>query len=501
MIQRVLVANRGEIAVRILRAARTLGIRTVAVHSEVDEGALHTRFADESVLIGPAPASESYLNIEKLIDAAKRTHCDAVHPGYGFLAERSTFAQAVVDAGLIWIGPPPEAIDLLGDKVRSRRLMENSGVPVTPGFDSDDQKPEVFLKAAKKFGYPLLVKAAAGGGGKGMRIVHEQKDLAEALEGAMREAKAAFGDSRIFLERYVERPRHIEFQVFADTHRNVIHLFDRECSIQRRHQKVVEETPSTALAPELRKRMGEAAVEAAKAANYVNAGTVEFLFDSAKQDFYFLEVNTRIQVEHPVTEEVVGVDLVAEQFRVAAGEKLSWKQSDLSQRGHAIEARIYAEDPANGFLPAAGPLLFLEEPTGPGIRVDSGIVAGREIPVHYDPILAKVITHGPDREKARKRMVHALEQYVALGVPTTASFLRDVLSHEAFIRGETFTDFIPTYFEGWSGEEEALRDLAMGAAAALAGNSVRQTFEAGNGVGFRQTPWQSTGLWRMGGAR
>ncbi|MFH0882024.1 MAG: acetyl-CoA carboxylase biotin carboxylase subunit [bacterium] len=501
MIQRVLVANRGEIAVRILRAARLLGIQTVAVHSEADDGALHTRLADQSVLIGPAPANESYLDIGKLVDTAKRTGCDALHPGYGFLAERAAFAEAVIDAGLIWVGPPPSAIDLLGDKVRSRRLMETSGVPVTPGFDCDDQKAESFLKAAKKLGYPLLVKAAAGGGGKGMRVVRKEKELGESLEGAMREAKAAFGDSRVFLERYVERPRHIEFQIFADTHGNVVHLFERECSIQRRHQKVVEETPSTALTPDLRRRMGKAAVEAARAANYVNAGTVEFLFDSAQQEFYFLEVNTRIQVEHPITEEVVGVDLVSEQFRVASGEKLSWSQNDLVQRGHAIEARIYAEDPANGFLPAAGPLLYLEEPTGPGVRVDSGVVAGRDIPVHYDPILAKVITHGPDREAARRRMIQALEHYVALGVPTTAPFLHDVFAHEAFIAGETFTDFIPTYFNGWSGEEETLRDLAMGVSAALSGSAGQRLVESGNGTGIRSTPWQTTGAWRMGGAR
>ena len=501
MIQRVLVANRGEIAVRILRAARLLGIETVAVHSEVDDGALHTRFADQSELIGPAPASESNLDIAKLIDTAKRTGCDAVHPGYGFLAERAAFAQAVLDAGLIWVGPSPEAIDLLGDKVRSRRLMENSGVPVTPGFDSDDQDTDSFLKAAKKIGYPLLVKAAAGGGGKGMRIVREEKELKEALEGAMREAKSAFGDSRVFLERYVERPRHIEFQIFGDSHGNAIHLFERECSIQRRHQKVVEETPSTALTPQLRKQMGEAAIEAARAANYVNAGTVEFLFDSAKQEFYFLEVNTRIQVEHPVTEEVVGVDLVAEQFRVASGEKLSWSQKALTQRGHSIEARIYAEDPASGFLPAAGPLLYLEEPTGPGIRVDSGVVAGREVPIHYDPILAKVITHGPDREAARRRMIQALEHYVALGVPTTAPFLRDVLAHESFIKGETFTDFIPAHFDGWNGEVPELRDLALGASAALAGSAGMRQTVSGNGTGVPATPWQSADSWRMGGAR
>jgi acetyl-CoA carboxylase biotin carboxylase subunit len=500
MIQRVLVANRGEIAVRILRAARSLGIATIAVHSEADEGALHTRLADESVLLGPPPANESYLDIEKLIDAAKRTGCDAVHPGYGFLSERAAFAKAVTDAGLTWVGPSPEAIDLLGDKVRSRRLMETSGVPVTPGFDSDEQDIGEFTSAAKEIGYPLLVKAAAGGGGKGMRVVRDEADLADAAEGAMREAKAAFGDSRVFLERYVEKPRHIEFQIFADTHGNVVHLFERECSIQRRHQKVVEETPSTALTPELRNEMGTAAVEAAQAAKYVNAGTVEFLFDSARQEFYFLEVNTRIQVEHPITEEVVGVDLVAEQFRVASGEKLSWTQEELCQRGHAIEARIYAEDPAGGFLPAAGPLLHLEEPNGPGVRVDSGVVAGRDVPVHYDPILSKIITYGPTRETARLRMIQALEHTVALGVPTTAPFLRDVLAHEAFMKGDTFTDFIDEHFADWTGDGDAqLREVAMAAATALGGASAAAVSGNGDSQELDATPWQTTGGWRMGG--
>lgn len=376
-------------------------------------------------------------------------------------------------------------------------------MPVTPGFDSDAQDVKEFIKAAGEIGYPLLVKAAAGGGGKGMRIVREEKELAEAIEGAMREAKAAFGDSRVFLERYVEKPRHIEFQVFADSHGNVVHLFERECSIQRRHQKVVEETPSTALTPELRAKMGEAAVEAAKVAGYVNAGTVEFLFDSARQEFYFLEVNTRIQVEHPVTEEVVGIDLVVEQFRVASGETLSWTQEQLQQRGHSIEARIYAEDPAAGFLPAAGPILYLEEPTGPGVRVDSGVVSGRDVPVHYDPILSKVITYGPDRETARRRMIRALEQTVLLGVPTTAPFLRDVLAHEAFVKGETFTDFIGLHFPEWNGEDPELVSIALAAATALSGNGATNTANEGayNTSSTPSTPWQTVGGWRIGGGR
>jgi len=499
MIQRVLIANRGEIAVRIIRACRSMGISPVAVYSEADEQALHVRLADEAIPIGPPAAAESYLDIQKLIDAAKLAGCDAIHPGYGFLSERAAFAKAVIDAGLIWVGPPPEAIELLGDKVESRKVMEKSGVPVTPGFASDEQDVEIFKKAAKSMKYPLLVKAAAGGGGKGMRIVREESELEEAIQGAMREAKNAFGDSRVFIEKYVERPRHIEFQVFADTHGNAIHLFERECSIQRRHQKVVEETPSTAMTAHLRKEMGKAAVMAAQAADYVNAGTVEFLLDNDGKSFYFLEVNTRIQVEHPITEEVVGVDLVAEQFRIASGEKLSWTQEEVNQRGHAIEVRIYAEDPAQGFLPAAGPLLHLEEPTGPGVRVDSGVLENVDVPIHYDPIMAKVICWGPDRASSIARTVKALENYVALGVPTTAPFLRDVLASEPFAAGETYTDFIPTYFENWSDDDPDLLNIAKAASTALA---VSNNGAVAQNVGEKQvTPWQQLGGWRIGGGR
>ncbi|MFC2170498.1 acetyl/propionyl/methylcrotonyl-CoA carboxylase subunit alpha [Calditrichota bacterium] len=495
MFKRVLIANRGEIAVRIIKACRTLGISPVGVYSEADARALHVRLADDAVLLGPPEAAESYLAIDKLIDAAKSTGCEAVHPGYGFLAERAAFARAVIEAGLTWVGPSPEAIDLLGDKVRSRIVMEKAGIPVTPGYSGETADIDLLLKEAERITYPLLVKAAAGGGGKGMRVVDEPLQLKDAVEGAMREAKGAFGDSRIFLEKWVEEPRHIEFQIFADTHGNALHLFERECSIQRRHQKVVEETPSVALTPELRKEMGDAAVATAKAANYVNAGTVEFLLDKHGK-FYFLEVNTRIQVEHPVTEEVVGVDLVAEQFRVAAGEPLRWKQSDLAQRGHAIEVRIYAEDPAAGFLPAAGPVLHLEEPRGPGVRVESGVVQGVDVPVYYDPIMSKIIAWGPDREISRNRLINALEHTVVLGVPTTAPFLRDVLKSEAFINGETRTDFIARHFSDWTGEDEMELKIAMAAATAMP----EKTYAAGgdgksNGV---PSPWETLGSWRIG---
>jgi acetyl-CoA carboxylase biotin carboxylase subunit len=503
MFKRVLVANRGEIAVRIIRAARTLGISPVAVYSEADSRALHVRLADDAVLLGPAEAAQSYLDIDKLVEAARSSGCDCVHPGYGFLSERAVFAQAVMDAGLTWVGPPPEAITHLGDKVASRITMENAGVPVTPGFAGGDGIDVAVYKAeAQKIGYPVLIKAAAGGGGKGMRIVNDESQFAEALEGAAREAKGAFGDARVFIERYVTKPRHIEFQVFADQHGNAVHVFERECSIQRRHQKVVEETPSTALTPEMRAKMGAAAVEAVKASNYINAGTVEFLFDDPRQEFYFLEVNTRIQVEHPVTEETTGIDLVAQQFRVAAGEKLPWTQDQIVQRGHSIQARIYAEDPAAGFLPAAGPLLYLREPTGPGVRVDSGVVEGVEVPIYYDPIMAKVIAYGENREAARVRLIHALESYVALGVPTTAPFLRDVLAHDEFIAGRTYTDFIPNFFDGWTGQDPETEQIALAVAAGLGEKSVDSTSSAngsgtGGGTGVA-SPWATLGPWRIG---
>ncbi len=503
MFKRVLVANRGEIAVRIIRAARTLGISPVAVYSDADSRALHVRSADDAVHIGPAEAAQSYLDIERLIDAARTSGCDCVHPGYGFLSERAVFAKAVMDAGLTWIGPPPAAITHLGDKVASRITMEKAGVPVTPGYAGEgDVDLATYQAEAEKIGYPVLIKAAAGGGGKGMRIVRDPAQFAEAIEGAAREAKGAFGDARVFIERYVEKPRHIEFQVFADQHGNAVHVFERECSIQRRHQKVVEETPSTALTPEMRAKMGAAAVEAVKASDYINAGTVEFLFDDPRQEFYFLEVNTRIQVEHPVTEETTGLDLVAQQFRVAAGEKLPWKQEDLKQHGHAIQARIYAEDPAAGFLPAAGPLLYLREPSGPGIRVDGGVAEGVDVPIFYDPIMAKVIGFGHDREAARVRLIHALERYIALGVPTTAPFLRDVLAHPEFIAGRTYTDFIPTHFDGWTGHDLQTEQVALAVAAGL-GESSGAAATNGDAAGFEGTggipsPWTTAGPWRIG---
>lgn len=439
-VTKVLVANRGEIAVRIFRALKELSIPSVGIYSDADINSPHLRFADEACNVGEAEAGKSYLNIEKIIAVAKDTKCDAVHPGYGFLAENHAFAKRCIEEGLIFIGPSPEAIELLGNKIESRKVMGDKGIPLIPGISSKLDAAKL-ANEAKKIGLPVLIKAAAGGGGKGMRVVREEKNLKDAIEGAKREAKAAFGDDTVFVEKFLEQPRHVEIQIFADSHGNTIHLCERECSIQRRHQKIIEETPSTALDEKLREEMGKAAVKVAKAANYLNAGTVEFLLDKNK-NFYFLEVNTRIQVEHPVTEMTLGIDLVKEQIRIAAGEKLSIKQEDVKQRGHSIECRIYAEDPDNNFLPSPGKIRFLKEPQGPGIRVDSGIAQGQVIPVHYDPILSKLIVLASDRETAIKRMNRALSDYIILGVKTPIPFLKACLEHESFRKGDTDTSFI-----------------------------------------------------------
>jgi acetyl-CoA carboxylase biotin carboxylase subunit len=460
MFSKLLIANRGEIAVRIIRACKEMGIRTVAVYSEADASAMHVRLADEAVLIGPAAARESYLKIDAILDAARKTGADAIHPGYGFLSERAEFAEAVTNAGLIFVGPPADAIRHMGSKTGARALMQNSNVPIVPGLNlPSPQRGEGEVPAAKrgepgvrgesdKLGYPILVKASAGGGGKGMRIVRSSDELEEAIAAAQREAAHAFGDDSVFLEKYIEAPRHIEFQVLADSHGNTVHLFERECSIQRRHQKIIEETPSPFLTPELRQRMGAAAIAAAQAVNYVNAGTVEFIVapDGA---FYFLEMNTRLQVEHPITEMVTGLDLVKAQLRIAAGEPLWFKQADLSQRGHAIECRVYAEDPANGFLPSVGLIEKAVEPVRPGIRVDAGVTAGDEVTIHYDPMIAKVIAYGESRADAIDKMQAALTDYKLRGITTNISFLKAVLGHDAFARGDTTTAFIDQYMANW----------------------------------------------------
>jgi acetyl-CoA carboxylase biotin carboxylase subunit len=496
--RKILVANRGEIALRVMKACREMGIPTAAVYSTSDRGSLHVQFADEAVCIGPPPPLESYLNIEKIISTAKQMGADAVHPGYGFLAENSDFARRCTEEGITFIGPNHEAMRLLGNKVESRKTMVKAGIPVIPGMMGGCTEVSSLVNEAGQMGFPVLVKAAGGGGGKGMRIIREARELEESVSACMREARSAFGDDTIYLEKYIEQPRHIEFQILADAHGNVVHLFERECSIQRRYQKIVEETPSVALDSELRKKMGKVAVQVAKTAGYTNAGTVEFLLDQTGE-FYFLEVNARVQVEHPITEAVVGVDLVKQQIRIASGEKLSLKQKELRQRGHAIECRIYAEDPENGFLPCAGKILFVKEPVGPGIRCDSGIWTGCEVSVHYDPILSKLVVWDETREQARRRMASALRQYVILGIKTTTRFLEDVMEHPAFAEGRTHTGFIPEHFSNWKppvGGPSELRIALLAAAALRRSGPGVKTVAAAKEV---FSPWKSNNRWRIAG--
>ncbi len=467
MFRKILIANRGEIAIRIMQACKELGIQTVAVYSEADTNALHVRFADEAVLLGPAAPQESYLNIDRIIAAAKQTNAEAIHPGYGFLSENASFAAAVDSAKLTFIGPSADSIRAMGDKAESKISMKKAGVPTVPSLEGIESE-EDFKKAAKEIGYPVLVKAAAGGGGKGMRVVNAESELDEAIESAKREALNAFGDDRLLIEKYLPTAHHVEFQVFGDQHGNLVHLFERECSVQRRHQKIIEETPSPLLTPELRKEMGEAALAAARAVGYFNAGTVEFIVDPDTLKFYFLEMNTRLQVEHPITELVVGLDLVQWQIRIAAGEKFPFTQKDFSQRGHAIECRVYAEDPANGFLPSTGKLLQFIEPRGPGIRVDSGFRAGDEVTHFYDPLLAKLIVYGENRKFAMRRMQAALREFVVHGVTTNIDFMQSLLSHPDFQNGEATTRWVETKFN-WKPSEPFAEILI---AAALADQTI-----------------------------
>lgn len=445
-INKLLVANRGEIALRVMRSAREMGIKTVAVFSEADRQALHVRFADEAVFIGPPPSAQSYLVMDKIIHAAKTTGADAIHPGYGFLSENEDFARKVKEAGLIFIGPSPESIEIMGSKLAAKAAAKNFGVPLVPGTDEPISDIAAAKKIAKEIGYPILIKASAGGGGKGMRIVESEKDFEEQMERAVSEAISAFGDGSVFIEKYVTQPRHIEFQIFGDQHGNVVHLFERECSIQRRHQKVIEEAPSAILTPEMRKKMGEAAVNAAKSANYYNAGTVEFIVDG-NMNFYFLEMNTRLQVEHPVTEQITGLDLVKLQIKIAEGEKIPFKQDDLSINGHAIEVRVYAEDPTNNFLPDIGTLQTYKRPQGHGIRVDDGFEQGMSIPFYYDPMIAKMICHADTREQAITKTLRAIDEYEITGLETTLGFCAFVLQHEAFTSGNFDTKFVEKYFK------------------------------------------------------
>src|SRR5437763_4797547 len=436
MITTIIVPNRGEIAVRIARACREMKITSILGYSDLDDISYTRRFFDESISLG-----DSYLDVANVIDATRRARADALHPGYGFLSERAELAAACEDAGITFIGPKSSSIAAMGSKAESRHLMQRLGVPVVPGYDGDDQNVNMLTTEAEKIGYPLLVKASAGGGGKGMKIVRAAAELQPAIESAQREAMKAFGDSRLLLERYIEEPRHVEFQIFGDAHGNVVHLFERDCSIQRRHQKVVEETPAPRYSDELRQRMAAAAVAAARGVDYRNAGTVEFIV-TPDGGFYFLEMNTRLQVEHPITEEVVGVDLVRAQLALASGGKLPWKQEDLHQRGHAIEVRIYAEDPDDRFLPQSGTIAFYREPSGPGVRVDAGVSQGTEIGVSFDPMLAKLICCAESRDAAIDRLDRALRDYIVLGTKTNISWLRRLVTHPAFRDGRVSTRFI-----------------------------------------------------------
>jgi acetyl-CoA carboxylase biotin carboxylase subunit len=501
MFKKILIANRGEIAIRIMRACRELGIKTVAVYSDADQRAQHVQFADEAIRIGAPASKESYLNIEHILDAAKKTNVDAIHPGYGFLSENATFARAVGSAKLTFIGPSVDSIRAMGDKAESKIKMKKAGVPTVPGFESNGLPNIAELgKAAREIGYPILVKAAAGGGGKGMRVVNAESELSEAVESARREALNAFGDERLLIEKYLAAAHHIEFQVFGDQHGNLVHLFERECSVQRRHQKIIEETPSPLLTPKIREEMGRAAVAAAKAVDYYNAGTVEFIFDPATAKYYFLEMNTRLQVEHPITELVAGLDLAQWQIRIAAGEKFPFKQSDLSQRGHAIECRVYAEDASNGFLPSTGTLLQYMEPHGPGIRVDSGFGKGDEVTHYYDPLLAKLIVHAEDRPAAIQKMQVALREFIVHGVVTNIDFMQVVLAHEDFVQGKVTTRWVEQNMESASSLaylQEPAPALHMIAAAladvALAGPRSQR---AVSNETDPFNPWKQTGSYR-----
>jgi 3-methylcrotonyl-CoA carboxylase alpha subunit len=489
MLHSLLIANRGEIACRIIRTARHLGVRTVAVHSEADRGALHVRLADEAVEIGPAEARRSYLDSARILAAARETGAEAIHPGYGFLSENAAFARACAEAGIVFVGPPASAIERMGSKSEARLLMAAAGVPVLPGYDGEDQADGTLEAEARRLGFPLLVKPTAGGGGKGMRVVRRSEDLAEALAGARREAAKAFGDPRLLLERFVEKGRHVEIQVFADAHGGAVHLFERDCSLQRRHQKVIEEAPAPGLDPATREAMGTAAVAAARTVGYVGAGTVEFLYDG--RGFYFLEMNTRLQVEHPVTEMITGLDLVEWQLRVASGEPLPLAQEQVTRRGHAVEARLYAEDPERGFLPSTGRLARLRFPAGDAeLRVDAGVGEGDEVTMHYDPMIAKLVAWGRDRPEAMDRLRAALSDTEVDGVRTNARFLWEILGHEAVRAGDVSTRLLETGL-GASGMSEAERAAAWAIAAAAA---------AGTRPATGDTPWSGHGGFRLNAA-
>ncbi|MDQ2937131.1 MAG: acetyl-CoA carboxylase biotin carboxylase subunit [Acidobacteriota bacterium] len=500
MFSKILIANRGEIAVRIIRACRDLGITPVAVYSEEDANAVHVGLCDEAVCIGPAPSVQSYLNIPAIIKAAKTTEAEAIHPGYGFLAENAEFARAVTAAGLVFIGPGAEAMEIMGSKTSARRAAVEAGVPIVPGTVDALNSAEEAAARAEEFGYPVMLKASAGGGGKGMRLVGSSRDLRSAFDNAKSEAAAAFGDSSLYLEKAIERPRHIEIQVFADTQGNVVHLGERECSIQRRHQKVIEECPSPINDVALRDRMGAAAVKLARAVNYIGAGTVEFLVADATHDFYFLEMNTRLQVEHPVTELVTGTDLVREQITVADGAALSFKQEDVRWNGHAIECRVYAEDPDNTFFPSPGRISYLRVPAGPGIRDDSGVEINSEVSIHYDPLISKLAAWGRTRTEAIDRLRRALDEYEVGGIKTTLPFFREIVRDEDFKSGRLDTGFIPRFNERRAAasaeserDAEPQRDVALIAASIHYALLQRDAAFSNQSLSDNQNRWKMSG--------
>ena len=490
MFKKILIANRGEIAVRVVRACREMGICSVAVYSEADRAALHVLRADEAYFIGPAPASESYLNIGRILEAAGHSGADAIHPGYGFLSENPKFARACREARIKFIGPPPESMEMMGSKTRARQHMERADVPFVPGTSRGLETLDEAKEVATRLGYPVMLKAAAGGGGKGMRLVAEEGELASALEAARSEAQRAFGDNEVYVEKAIVNPRHIEMQILVDEHGNAVYLGERDCSLQRRHQKVVEESPSPAATAEMRRRMGEIAVKAAQAAGYTNAGTIEFLADQ-KGNFYFLEMNTRLQVEHPVTELVTGLDLVQLQIRIAAGERLPFKQDDIELRGHAMECRIYAEDPANNYFPSPGKITALSEPSGPGVRVDSGVYEGWNVPLDYDPLLAKLIAYGETREQAMARLRRALDEYLVGGVKTNLGLFRKILANPDFVAGRIDTGLLARMQTVRQGDDEREREAAVIAAAIFQNPGLTSGTSAGNSTAS-PSAWQRT---------
>jgi 3-methylcrotonyl-CoA carboxylase alpha subunit len=497
-IRRLLIANRGEIAVRIIHACREMGISPIAVYSEADRDSPHVSLADESHFIGQASARESYLNTHAILKAANKATADAIHPGYGFLSENAEFAEATAKAGFVFVGPKPSTIKLLGDKSAAKKLMEKAGVPVVPGYHGEDQLNKRIAKEARQIGFPVLIKAAAGGGGRGMRVAANPDEIEPLAHEARQEAKAAFGDDRLLLERYIARPRHIEFQIFGDAQGNICHLFERECSIQRRHQKIIEESPSPLLTPQLRSQMAEAAICAGRAAGYINAGTVEFLVETLAdggQRFYFLEVNTRLQVEHPVTEMIAGLDLVKLQIRIAQGKTLPFKQEDVAIHGHAIEARIYAEDPAAGFLPSVGKIATWIVPQGPGVRLDAGVRLGSDISPYYDPMIGKLIAYGSDRAEAVSRLENSLQELIVLGVSTNIPYLLAIVRHPEFRVGRLSTRFLEEHFSQWKPERHVPNEALL----ALAAETVtRQSSRSDASLSDADlnNPWDVGGSWR-----